>query len=436
MYVYNRYGRRRPRWRVTGRFYVFITIVFVLVLMLCVWLSTRGRVANPESNRVVFDPNTAVVQDAEPQYTMNAAQQPGTDAMQQPDPYAAAPAPVDEWDATQQADEWDAEPAASAPQTEAVQDPAAQQTTVPIEELAKDIQTEVPNQQNPDLIAKAGARTDLPVNWINILLLASDTRDPNKLSSSLCDSIMVVSVNKDTGQLKMMSIMRDMMIECPGVGMTKVNALAQHGGIQNMINVINTNLGLNITDYALVDFGGMARIIDYLGGIMVNITQDEMKQINRNMGQIAVYTMEQQDYLSQRKDMLLTTWGEAKRLNGIQAVTYARIRYIDNDMRRVERQQNVIKAMMDGVKDASIITLTQIGTTVLQYMRTNVSLLNGANYAFAVLRCQLPSKEKVKSWRIPGDETAKYEDRGGTEAFYDVNYPELQKRVYRWIYET
>lgn len=156
-------------------------------------------------------------------------------------------------------------------------------------------------------LADLKERADLPAEWRNILLLGSDSRDMEKIS--LFDTIIIASINVTTGELKLTSILRDTVVPITGRGLLRINTAAYYGGPSLMMQVINENFGMNITEYVLVNFAGMAKAIDALGGISLDINQKEMTEINRHMGEIAMYTMDKADYLKERDGMKLKAPG-------------------------------------------------------------------------------------------------------------------------------
>ena len=409
-----RYTRRSPKWKVTGRFYTIMTVLLVGIVVLCVKLN-MPRDLQPKTAGADVDVPTA--------YTEPVQQQAEEEV-----PVVPA-SPQDTSGGTTMTFDPNTASLTSEMTGGDVQDPGTQ--------IGEGIEVLPPPQGDQGVITKMGANMDLPNEWTNILLLGSDSRDMSKINNTRCDTIIVVSISGKTGQMKMMSILRDTMVEVPGKGMRKINSVPEVGGVEMMINVINENLGLNITNYAMVNFAGMVQIIDILDGVFVSITKAEAEEINRHVGDVAQYTtMSREEYLAQRDSMKITKWGDGCRLNGIQAVTYSRIRSLDSDYERTRRQKKVLNAMMDRVRGAGLPQLGQIGLAVIGNMKTNIQVVNAALYAKSVLDCEL-TEGKVMDWQIPKHgETATYEKRNGTEAFYDVNYEEIRKRVYKYIYET
>ncbi len=409
-----RYNRRPPKRRITGRFYAFLTVVLMLVVALCVFINVRSNPPLKTYNNPVYDPQAATVVTAPPVSEAPVVlSDPATGGT------VRAETPTEPQDIA--AEDTSAETAGDEAAALSVED------DIELEPLPAEDFTFVENVQ---------ARTDLPAEWTNILLLGSDSRNMDKITKTRCDTIMIVSINGSTGQLKMTSIMRDMIIEIPGHGMQKINAATYYGGPEMMMQVLNTNLGLNITQYAVVNFGNMAKIIDIVGGVYVDITEPEMNQINTYMGDIAQYTdITKAEFLAHKDEWKLKSFGKKKLLTGIQAVTYARIRHIDSDYQRTQRQRNVINGIMAQVRNANLVQLMQVGTEAIKLVKTNVSITTAVGYAWSVLGCKL-EKDKVKEWRIPSGELGKSKNGPQGQGIYDMDYVEQAARVHKYIYEA
>ena len=214
----------------------------------------------------------------------------------------------------------------------------------------------------------------------NIALFGIDPRGSEFDDSAHSDTIIIVSINNKTGQVKMASVYRDTMLKIVDddgdVSYTKANAAFFKGGPECAVNMLNTNLDLNITDYAVVNFTGLAKIIDALGGIDVTITPEEMTYVNGYLTETRKITgMDAPD---------ITHSGDIH-LSGLQATAYCRIRYVSfydedgtkysNDMGRTARQRSVIKKLVEKAKKAGVSQLLQIADSVLNYNTEDEKLL-------------------------------------------------------------
>ncbi|MCR5429695.1 MAG: LCP family protein [Eubacterium sp.] len=200
--------------------------------------------------------------------------------------------------------------------------------------------------------------------YLNFVLFGVDSRN-KEVDTSNSDSILIVSMHNTTGKVKMVSVYRDTMIGIYDKNGNfkeyfKVNSAFSNGGAEAAINTLNKNLDLDLTDYCTVNFGGVARIIDALGGIKVNLTKAEKRQIN--------YHMKSTISSTGKKAKKVKKYGKNIKLNGIQAATYCRIRkatFIDpenhkkisNDFGRAARQRSVMMKLVDAAKKAGVSEL-------------------------------------------------------------------------------
>lgn len=148
------------------------------------------------------------------------------------------------------------------------------------------------------------------------------------------DVVMVASVNTKTGQVKLVSIARDTYVAIPGYNNTRINHAFSYGGPELAIRTLNENFGLDVTDYVAVNFDSLAEVIDAMGGVEVDVTEAERRQINA--------------YLLSGEPLYETGYIT---LNGPQAVSYSRIRKIDNDDMRTSRQREVLASLFEKAKE-------------------------------------------------------------------------------------
>lgn len=208
--------------------------------------------------------------------------------------------------------------------------------------------------------------------YTNFVLFGVDSRE-GEVDTSNSDSILIVSIHNTTGEVKMTSVYRDTLLgiydESGNLNnYFKINSAYAAGGPEGAINTLNKNLDLNITDYVTVNFSGVAEIIDALGGIKVNLTDNELSQLNRHMKSTISSTGEYAPPISKS--------GKNIKLNGIQATTYCRIRKaafndpetdekITDDFGRAARQRLVIMKLVEKAKKASISELQEMVKTVM-----------------------------------------------------------------------
>ena len=229
----------------------------------------------------------------------------------------------------------------------------------------------------------------------NIALFGIDPRGSEFDDSAHSDTIIIVSINNKTGQVKMASVYRDTMLkivdEDGDVSYTKANAAFFKGGPECAVNMLNTNLDLNITDYAVVNFTGLAKIIDALGGIDVTLTPEEMTYVNGYLTETRKITGLDAPDITHAGDI---------HLSGLQATAYCRIRYVSfydedgtkysNDMGRTARQRSVIKKLVEKAKKAGVSQLLSIADTILHYNTEDEKII-GTSLSFNEVMDLIPT---------------------------------------------
>jgi polyisoprenyl-teichoic acid--peptidoglycan teichoic acid transferase len=197
----------------------------------------------------------------------------------------------------------------------------------------------------------------------NIALFGTDRRNKDENGNS--DSIMIASIDTLHKKIKLTSIMRDTRVNITGVGLAKINEAYARGGPQLAIKTINSDFDLNIKDFVSVDFYGLAKIIVNLGGVEINIQQDEIQYINSYMNSTPG--------IDPKLIKIVKTTG-LQNLTGTQAVAYSRIRYTaGNDFMRTERQRTVLTALLNKVKDGGLSKYSSLVSTLLPLTTTSLS---------------------------------------------------------------
>ena len=198
----------------------------------------------------------------------------------------------------------------------------------------------------------------------NIALFGIDT-GREKYESAHSDAIMVLSIDKAYKKIKLTSFMRDTYVEIEEHGKDKLNAAYALGGPELAVKTINQNFGLDITDYAIVDFVGLSNIIDAMGGVEVEVKEQEIQEVNKYMKEVAEIKKEKATPVKK---------AGAQLLNGNQATAYARIRKVgEGDFDRAERQKNVLSALYKKLEDQGITKYPGIVAALLPYVKTSLS---------------------------------------------------------------
>ena len=249
------------------------------------------------------------------------------------------------------------------------------------------------DEWNAAVAAEPNTETEgLSDEWWNVLLLGCDSYTKNDYQRT--DSMIIVSINAAKGQVKLTSLMRDTWIPVPGSkNHRKLTELCAVGGPELTIRAINESFGMNISDYALISMEGMAEIIDLIGGLDLDVTEEERKALNKGLFDLS--PLSGMEPLEQS--------GEGVHLNGNQATAFARIRKIDSDYVRTERQRTVLLAIADKIKNgASAGTLLTIVTTLMGYVDTNLSLTEIMAIASVGMKLDLST---VEQYRVTVDGT-------------------------------
>lgn len=263
---------------------------------------------------------------------------------------------------------------------------------------------------------------DLPRGYTNILLLGCDKETGG---GSRSDAIMVASVG-GSGEIKLTSIMRDTMLSMPNNGTHKLNAAYRLGGADLAMATVNGALGLNITKYATIDFEGIAQVIDAMGGIELNITKAEMEQINRGLRGAYKKKRVYNGVLMTP----LTEYGKNIHLSGTHAMFYARIRNIDSDYKRAERQRVLLDTMLKKLRNnRNPITIASVGAAVLRCVETNLSAIDISMLGIKALG----AGGQIEQYRIPAEGAY---TSGTKDGIWSIR-PDLEKNkrlLYEFIY--
>ena len=191
------------------------------------------------------------------------------------------------------------------------------------------------NEENLDIHVDV-AENETMKGYRNIALFGVDSTTGELESKTRSDTIIIASINEETKEVKLVSVYRDTFLNLGNGTYTKCNAAYQKGGPEQAIQMLNTNLDMDITDFVTVGFKGLKDVVDALGGVEIEITQGEISHLNNYQ-----YSMAEDmkiDYTPVKEPGLQT-------LNGLQAVAYCRIRQIGNDFQRTERQRTVLTQM-------------------------------------------------------------------------------------------
>lgn len=232
----------------------------------------------------------------------------------------------------------------------------------------------------------------------SILVIGTDGRSSEEQGRS--DSMILVSFNSRTNEIILTSFMRDCYVNIPNYGMDKLNASYSYGGADLLMDTIESNFMIEIDDYVTINFISFAGIIDSVGGIDIEVTDDEAQEIN-NILFSEVNGLMGDDQWSDFLD-----GGGTLHLNGKQALSYARIRYVGNsDFERTSRQREVITKIIPKVINP--VAISKIAKNVIPEVNTNMSSIE--MYLFS-LRVPFSVTYDIKQIQVPADGTFYAED--------------------------
>ena len=201
--------------------------------------------------------------------------------------------------------------------------------------------------------------------YTNIALFGIDTREMGELGAgNRSDTMIIASINNETKEVKLVSVYRDTYLNRADDTYGKCNAAYKSGGPEQAMAMLNTNLDLNIKYFVSVDFLALIKTINLLGGIDVDVQEDEWEWVNNYMYETTYVTGEYGAFLE---------GPGLQTLDGLQATSYCRIRAtVGDDYRRTERQRTVIKLIAEKAKTASLGTINDIINEVFPLIATNI----------------------------------------------------------------
>ena len=256
----------------------------------------------------------------------------------------------------------------------------------------------------------------------NILLVGVDARANETVSRS--DTMMLISIDKKHDKIKITSFLRDSYVEIPEHGWNKLNASTSKGGIELLLNTLEYNFKVKIDNYMLVDFVAFEKLIDSIGGVNVEVKKKEADYLNRTWSRWSL-----------TGNRLHFDYGDSVHLNGEEALMFCRIRKLDSDFYRTERQRRVISAVKDSVmgKPSQVIS---IANSVLPLITTDMSTGESTSLLLNIL----PSLKglDIAQQSIPADGTWHSERKScGDSLVFNIseNTKILTDFIYMDVYE-
>ena len=248
----------------------------------------------------------------------------------------------------------------------------------------------------------------------NILLLGVDARNPKDDTASRSDSMMLISIDKAHNCVKMVSFLRDTWVYIPCIDKKqRLNAACQYDGYNGVVDTIEYNFGIDIDGYVVADFEMFKVLVDSIGGVEVEVSEKEAKEVTSHKGRYGNVKLDAGKY----------------KLTGEQALAYCRIRKIDTDFMRAYRQRTVMQAILKSVKSAIPIKLVSMASKAAPYIETNLSKTKIISSGLKALPC-IGDMAEV---RVPFDGTWQYATIGGASVItidVDKNKEQLKDLIY------
>lgn len=257
---------------------------------------------------------------------------------------------------------------------------------------------------------------NLPEHVVNILLLGIDARQ-DVTEGGRSDAMLICSINTQDGSIKLTSIQRDLLVTIPTKkNPYKITNAYSWGGGQLSMATVNQNFEMNIDKFVTINFYGLAAIIDYLGGVDIELTKTEASRINYELKKEPLPFDTNPD-----REKVEAVAG-VHHLDGMQAVTYARIRGIsgENDFNRSERQRKLLEVLLEQVmQDMSLDRMVELISVAMPYVLTNMSASDMATLGMQVLSSGIVTRAQqgeslMEQMRVPMDETWKYDESNGS----------------------
>jgi len=249
----------------------------------------------------------------------------------------------------------------------------------------------------------------------NILLLGVDARPDEESETSRADSMMLISIDKKHGCIKMTSFLRDTWVYIPAhEGEQRLNAASSYDGYNGVVDTIEYNFGVKIDGYVVADFEMFKVLVDSIGGVTVNVTKKEAKEVNNH---------------PKRYGKVKLKAGKHK-LNGKQALAYCRIRKIDTDFMRTKRQRTVMQSILSEVKKGNPLKLAKMASNSAEFIETSLTKAQLMSIGVAAISCV---KGDMLQQRVPFEHTWDYANKNGASVIA-INVEKNKEQLIDYIY--
>ncbi len=249
----------------------------------------------------------------------------------------------------------------------------------------------------------------------NILLLGVDARAGENANETRSDTMMLVSIDMKHRSIKLTSFLRDTWVYIPTLGYNqRLNAACSSGGYEGVVDAIEYNFGIDIDGYAVVDFEMFKVLVDSLGGVEVDVTEAEAKEVTNHPNRYGDVVLESGKY----------------KLSGEQALAYCRIRKIDTDFVRTERQRTVMSAILNDAKHSGPFTLLNMAYKSAPYIETDLTKGELRSLVMSAVPCL---GNDIKQAKVPFEGTWEYATISGNSVI-SINVDNNKQKLVDYIY--
>ena len=254
----------------------------------------------------------------------------------------------------------------------------------------------------------------------NVLLIGVDARDLDEPCRS--DSMIIATLDNNNKKVKLTSLFRDTLVDIPGHGEAKLNAAYMLGGPELLMKTVKETYNVSIDKYIIINFWGFETIVDYIGGIEVDVKDYQLEELNKYIGES-----------TGGNDCPVEKAG-IQTLNGKQALSYARIRYNDGDeYERTDRQREVIFKVIEKLQNTKPSKYLGIMNTMLEYIKTNIDPLEALNMAYTIYKLPSLDVEQLQIPLVALSETRNYKELGSVFLMDRLQNASI---LYNFIYEN
>lgn len=254
----------------------------------------------------------------------------------------------------------------------------------------------------------------------NVLLIGVDARDLDEPCRS--DSMIIATLDNNNKKVKLTSLFRDTLVDIPGHGEAKLNAAYMLGGPELLMKTVKETYNVSIDKYIIINFWGFETIVDYIGGIDVDVKDYQLEELNKYIGES-----------TGGNDCPVEKAG-IQTLNGKQALSYARIRYnVGDEYERTDRQREVIFKVMEKLQNTKPSKYLGIMNTMLEYIKTNIDPLEALNMAYTIYKLPSLDVEQLQIPLVALSETRNYKELGSVFLMDRLQNASI---LYNFIYEN